>query len=59
MLNSTSPIFVFFLTLLVTRHESVSPRRFAGACLGLAGVVLIVGAKLLGFALKRPDTYYD
>jgi hypothetical protein len=31
-----------------------------GAWFGfLSCVVLIVGAKLLGFGLKRPDTYYD
>ena len=43
VLNSTAPIFVFFMTLAVTRHEATSWRRFAGALLGLAGVVLIVG----------------
>lgn len=31
-----------------------------GAWFGfISCVVLIVGAKLLGFFLKRPDTYYD
>ena len=43
VLNSTSPIFVFFITLLVTRHESLSLLKLAGACLGVAGVVVIVG----------------
>ncbi len=47
VLNSTSPIFVFFITLIVTRHESVGLLRFIGACLGLAGVVLIVGVDAL------------
>jgi drug/metabolite transporter (DMT)-like permease len=47
VLNSTSPIFVFFLTLLVTRHEALSLRKLSGACLGLAGVVLIVGVDAL------------
>ncbi len=47
VLNSTSPIFVFFLTLTVTRHESLSPRRLAGALLGVCGVVLIVGPDVL------------
>ncbi|MEM7171178.1 MAG: EamA family transporter [Pseudomonadota bacterium] len=47
VLNSTSPIFVFFLTLLFTRHEPVNLRRFSGACLGLLGVVLIVGVDAL------------
>lgn len=31
-----------------------------GAWFGfLSCVVLIVGAKVIGFVLKRPDTYYD
>ncbi len=47
VLNSTSPIFVFFITLLVTRHETVGARRFAGALLGVVGVALIVGEDAL------------
>lgn len=47
ILNSTSPIFVFFITLLWTRHESVSGLRLFGALLGLAGVILIIGADAL------------
>lgn len=47
VLNSTSPIFVFFITLLITRHEVVSALKLAGACLGLLGVVLIVGIDAL------------
>lgn len=47
VLNSTSPIFVFFITLLVTRHESVGRRKLAGALLGVGGVVLIVGIDVL------------
>lgn len=47
VLNSTSPIFVFFITLLITRHEAVSVLKLAGACLGLFGVVLIVGIDAL------------
>ncbi|MEQ8652493.1 MAG: EamA family transporter [Kiloniellales bacterium] len=47
VLNSTSPIFVFFLTLIVTRHESLSSRRLLGACLGLCGVALIMGLDVL------------
>lgn len=43
VLNSTSPIFVFLFTALITRHEAVNGRKLAGAILGLAGVVLIVG----------------
>lgn len=47
VLNSTSPIFVFFITLLVTRHEALSPLKLAGALLGAAGVALIIGVDVL------------
>lgn len=43
VLNSTSPVFVFFITLLFTHHEATGALKFLGACLGLAGVALIVG----------------
>lgn len=47
VLNSTSPIFAFLFTALVTRHEALGGRKLAGAILGLAGVVLIVGPATL------------
>jgi len=47
VLNSTSPIFVFFITLFITRHEQVSLLKLGGALLGLFGVVLIVGVDAL------------
>jgi drug/metabolite transporter (DMT)-like permease len=47
VLNSTSPIFVFFITLLFTRHEAVTAWKLAGALLGVVGVVLIVGVGAL------------
>ena len=47
ILNSTSPIFVFFITWLWTRHEAVSGDKLIGALLGLAGVTLIVGVNAL------------
>ncbi|MGO1120002.1 DMT family transporter [Rhodovibrionaceae bacterium A322] len=47
VLNSTSPLFVFFITLLVTRHESLSVVKLFGALLGLLGVILIVGVEAL------------
>lgn len=47
VLNSTSPIFVFLITALVTRHEALGGRRLAGAVLGLIGVALIVGVDVL------------
>ena len=47
VLNSTSPIFVFFVTLLFTHHEAVTAWKLAGALLGMVGVVLIVGLDAL------------
>lgn len=47
VLNSTSPIFVFLFTTLITRHEAMSGRKLAGALIGLSGVCLIVGLDAL------------
>ena len=47
ILNSLSPIFIFLLTALWTRHEPVTGRKFVGVVLGLAGVLAIVGIDAL------------
>ncbi|MFP8780135.1 DMT family transporter [Hydrogenophaga sp. RWCD_12] len=47
ILNSTSPIFTFLLTALVTRHEVVAGRRLFGVGAGFAGICLIVGVQAL------------
>lgn len=47
VLNSTSPIFVFLITWLITRHETVSALKVTGAITGLAGVILIIGVDVL------------
>lgn len=47
VLNSTSPVFVYFITVLFTRHEPAGGLKLLGACLGVAGVVLIVGTDVL------------
>ena len=47
VLNSTSPIFVFFITYFFTRHEAVGRLKLLGACLGVVGVALIVGLEAL------------
>ena len=47
ILNSTSPIFAFFLTLALTRHEAVSLRKLFGVVAGMAGICLIVGVQAL------------
>jgi drug/metabolite transporter (DMT)-like permease len=45
ILNSTSPIFAFFLTLALTRHEEASLQKLLGVLAGLAGICLIVGVQ--------------
>ncbi|WP_026620015.1 drug/metabolite transporter (DMT)-like permease [Ensifer sp. WSM1721] len=43
ILNSTTPIFAFLLTALITRHEPVTTREFLGVVAGLTGTSLIIG----------------
>jgi len=47
ILNSTAPIFTFFLTLAITRHEAVTSRKLIGVIAGMAGICLIVGVQAL------------
>jgi drug/metabolite transporter (DMT)-like permease len=47
VLNSTAPIFVFLLTVAVTRHEPVTLRKLLGVISGMAGVCLIIGVEAL------------
>ena len=47
ILNSTSPIFTFFLTLAITRHERPSTRKLFGVVAGMAGICLVVGVQAL------------
>jgi drug/metabolite transporter (DMT)-like permease len=47
ILNSTSPIFTFFLTLAITRHEAPTLRKLFGVLAGMAGICLIVGVQAL------------
>jgi drug/metabolite transporter (DMT)-like permease len=47
ILNSTSPIFTFFLTLAVARHETPTARKLFGVAAGMAGICLIVGVQAL------------
>jgi drug/metabolite transporter (DMT)-like permease len=47
ILNSTSPIFTFFLTLAITRHEILTLRKLFGVVAGMAGICLIVGVQAL------------
>jgi drug/metabolite transporter (DMT)-like permease len=53
ILNSTAPIFTFFLTLAITRHEAVTSRKLIGVLAGMAGICLIVGVQALsGFGAE-------
>jgi drug/metabolite transporter (DMT)-like permease len=47
ILNSTSPIFTFFLTLALSRHEVLTSRKLFGVVAGMAGICLIVGMQAL------------
>jgi drug/metabolite transporter (DMT)-like permease len=47
ILNSTGPIFTFFLTLLVARQEAVTTRKLLGVFIGMVGTCLIVGMQAL------------
>jgi drug/metabolite transporter (DMT)-like permease len=48
ILNSTSPIFTFFLTLAVARQEAPSFRKLFGVAAGMAGICLIIGVQAFG-----------
>jgi drug/metabolite transporter (DMT)-like permease len=45
ILNSTSPVFTFFLTLFIARHETKTLRKLLGVIAGIAGICLIVGVQ--------------
>src|ERR1700675_2109108 len=47
ILNSTSPIFTFLLTLAIARHEALTARKLFGVLVGMAGICLIVGVQAL------------
>jgi len=47
ILNSTSPIFTFFLTVAITGHETLTARKLFGVLAGMAGICLIVGVEAL------------
>ena len=48
ILNSTSPIFTFFLTLAVAHQEAPSFRKLVGVAAGMAGICLIIGVQAFG-----------
>jgi drug/metabolite transporter (DMT)-like permease len=48
ILNSTSPIFTFLLTVFLVRHEPATARKLLGVVAGMAGICFIVGIEALG-----------
>jgi len=47
ILNSTSPIFTFLLTLTMTRHEPATLAKLFGVAMGLLGICLVIGVDAL------------
>jgi len=47
ILNSTTPIFTFLITIAITRHEPTTLRKFLGVIAGMAGICLIIGVEAL------------
>jgi len=47
VLASTTPIFAFLITRVITRHEPATLLQLAGAILGLAGTAVIIGLDAL------------
>ncbi|CAB3770155.1 membrane protein [Burkholderia sp. MSh2] len=47
ILNSASPVLAFLGTWLITRHETLTPRKLFGVVAGLAGIALVVGVGAL------------
>ena len=50
ILSSTSPIFTFFITWAITRHEPATARKLFGVVCGLTGICLVVGLSAFGGA---------
>lgn len=48
ILNSTTPIFAFLITAVLTRHERVTARKLFGCLAGLGGSCLIIGLPATG-----------
>ncbi|MGE3874782.1 MAG: DMT family transporter [Parvibaculaceae bacterium] len=47
ILNSTTPIFTFLITVAITRHEPATWRKATGVIAGMAGICLIIGVEAL------------
>jgi drug/metabolite transporter (DMT)-like permease len=47
ILNATTPLFTVLVAHLLTEDERLSPGKVLGLCMGLLGVILMLGAELL------------
>lgn len=47
ILNSTTPIFTFLITIAFTRHEPAGLRKLFGVLAGVIGICLIIGVEAL------------
>ncbi|AUG54626.1 DMT family transporter [Thalassospira marina] len=47
VLNSTSPVFLFFISLFLIHRDQINGLKLLGALTGLGGVILIVGPAAL------------
>src|SRR5580658_7004752 len=47
ILNSTSPIFTFSLTLAIAHQDALSWRKLFGVAAGMIGICLIIGVQAL------------
>jgi drug/metabolite transporter (DMT)-like permease len=47
ILNSTSPVFTFFLTLTIAHQDQPTFRKLFGVMAGMAGICLIIGVQAL------------
>jgi drug/metabolite transporter (DMT)-like permease len=47
ILNSTTPIFTFLITIAITHHEPANWRKACGVIAGMAGICLIIGLEAL------------
>jgi drug/metabolite transporter (DMT)-like permease len=48
ILNSTTPIFTFLITIAFTRHEPATWRNASGVIAGMTGICLIIGVGAFG-----------
>jgi len=50
ILNATTPVFTVIVAGLLTKQETLSPNKFLGVLLGVAGVAIMLSSSLSGVA---------